>query len=70
MPIVLAPLNQELTIKKVMLDDKTKKHLESMGITINTKLKVLSSTNGNIIIAIKDFRLALDVSVAKKIFVC
>lgn len=70
MPIILAPLNQELTIKKVMLDDKTKKHLESMGITINSKLKVLSSTNGNIIIAIKDFRLALDAGIAKKIFVC
>ena len=69
MPIVLAPLNEELTVIKILLDDKTKKHLESLGITINSKIKVLSASGGNAICMVKDGRLALDKTVATKIFV-
>ena len=32
MPIALAPINQELKVVRVLADDKTKKHLESLGI--------------------------------------
>ena len=35
MPIALAPLNEELTVVKVLLDEKNKKHLESLGILPN-----------------------------------
>ncbi len=69
MPIVLAPLNEELTVIKILLDDKTKKHLESLGITINSKIKVLSTSGGNAICVVKEGRLALDKTVATKIFV-
>ncbi len=69
MPLVIAPLNVELTVLKILLDDKTKKHLESLGITIDSKLTVLDSVNGNVIVLIKDGRLALDRSIATKILV-
>lgn len=69
MPIILAPVDQELIIKKIILDDKTKKHLESLGITINAKLKIVSSSGGSVIVQVKDSRLALDGNLARKIFV-
>ncbi len=69
MPIVLAPKDVELKVIKVLLDEKTKKHLESLGITINSKITVISSNNGNVIIKIKDGRLALNRDVASKILV-
>ena len=69
MPIVLAPLTQELTIVKVLCDEKTKKHLESLGITINQKIEVISSIGGNVIVRVKDGRLAINKDIASKILV-
>lgn len=69
MPITLAPLNQEVTIVKILADEKLKKHLESLGILVNAKITVLSSVNGGVVIIVKDGRLALDAKVASKILV-
>ena len=69
MPIVIAPLNEELRIIKILVDEKTKKHLESLGLTINSKVTVLSSSGGSVILLVKDGRLALDKNIATKIFV-
>ena len=69
MPIVFAPINEELKITKILVDEKTKKHLENLGILINAIITVLSKHDGDLIIKIKDGRLALNKEVALKIFV-
>ncbi len=69
MPLVIAPVNCELKIIKVLADEKVKKHLESLGIVINEKITLLSKTNGSVICVIKDSRLALDKNIATKILV-
>ena len=69
MPIGLAPLNTEMKVVRVLADDKTKKHLESLGILVNSLITVISSVNGGVVVAIKDGRLALDRSIASKILV-
>ena len=69
MPIALAPINVDMKVVRVLLDDKTKKHLESLGILVNSSIKVISSVNGGVVIAIKEGRLALDKSIASKILV-
>ncbi len=69
MPLVIAPLNVELKILKVLADDKEKKHFESLGIAVNQTLTVLSNTNGSVILKIKEGRLALDRNIATKIIV-
>jgi len=69
MPIMLAPLNQEIRVVRILLDEKTKKHLEDLGIIVNARLTVLSSVNGGVVIAIKNGRLALDHEIASKILV-
>lgn len=69
MPIIVAPTNALLRVVKVLTDEKTKKHLESLGITVNSELIVLSSSGGSIILKIKDGRLALDRDLATKILV-
>ena len=69
MPIGLAPLNTEVRVVKILTDEKTKKHLESLGILVNSIVTVISSFNGGVVIAIKEGRLALDRSVASKILV-
>lgn len=69
MPVVIAPLNVELAILRIAVDEKDKKHFESLGIAVNQRIIVLSNTNGNVILKIKEGRLALDRNIATKIFV-
>ena len=69
MPIALAPTNVEVKVVKVLVDEKTKKHLESLGILVGSSLIVVSSVNGGVVVAVKEGRLALDRSVASKILV-
>ncbi len=69
MPIMLAPLNEEVRVVRILADDKTKKHLEDLGILVNSTLTVLSSVNGGVVIAVKNGRLALDHDIASKILV-
>ena len=69
MPIVIAPLDTELTIKKVLVDEKTKKHLESLGLVAGGKISIIFTHSGNVICIVKGVRLALNNDVAKKILV-
>ena len=69
MPIMLAPIDKEVRVVKILVDEKTKKHLESLGILVNSILTVISSVNGGVVVAVKDGRLALDRTIASKILV-
>ncbi len=69
MPIVIAPVNTELRIVRILTDEKTKKHLESLGIVVSGNITVLSSSGGNVVCKIKEGRIALDRDVSTKIFV-
>jgi len=70
MPLVIAPVDTELKIIKVLIqEENVKKHLESLGIAANQTITVLQVTNGNVIVKVKDGRLALDKHVAAKIVV-
>ena len=50
MPIVLAPLNTDLRIVRILATDKLKKHLESLGITIDATIRILSQSGGNVLL--------------------
>ena len=41
MPIMLAPLNEEVRVIKILADEKTKKHLESLGILVNSEFRYI-----------------------------
>lgn len=69
MPIVVAPENIDLRITKILVDEKTKRHLENLGILVNAVIKILSKQDGNVIVKIKDGRLAINKEIALKIFV-
>ena len=69
MPLPIAPAGEELTVKKVLLDDKNKRHFENLGITIGSKITVVSQVGGNVILKVCEGRLALDRTQAMKILV-
>ena len=69
MPLLNAPLNVELKIIKILVDEKTKRHLENLGVLVNALATVIQVSEGNVIVKIKNVRLAINKSTAMKIFV-
>lgn len=69
MPLLLAPIGQEVKIVRIALDDKTKKHLENLGVLVDGKITVLSASGGSTVCRVKEGRLALDRNVASRIYV-
>ena len=69
MPIVLAPINKMLKVVRIAADEKTKKHLENLGITVNGEIMIMSSSGGTVVCKIKDGRVALDSKLSTQIFV-
>ena len=65
----MAPTGRDLRIVRVLTDEKTKKHLESLGITIDATISLISVSGGSVICLIKDGRLARDKEMATKILV-
>ena len=69
MPLIFAPCNVPLRVVRMYLDEKIKRHLENLGISVNSELEVLSVSGGSVIVRVKDGRLALDRDMATRIFV-
>lgn len=69
MPLIFAETGKAYTIARVGGNAETKKHLEDMGFVTGAVVTVISSLNGNLIVNIKDSRVALDRSLAGKITV-
>ena len=57
MPIAFAPSDRELEIKRVSADDKIKKRLQELGITVGGKITLVSSSGGSVIVVVKEGRL-------------
>lgn len=69
MPLILATVGNEMNIKKITGNDETRRFLSSLGFTIGGKIKIVSELGGNLIINVKDSRVALDRSMASRIIV-
>ncbi len=69
MPLMLADKGSELCIKKIIGNDETKRFLNSLGFVAGEKVVVISELGGNMIINVKDARVALDKTMAGRIMV-
>lgn len=69
MPLVVAPVGKDVRVVKILADEKTKKYLENLGITIDSVIRVISASGGSVICVVKDGRLALDKEMATKILI-
>ena len=69
MPLILATKGNEVNIKKINGNDETKRFLNSLGFVVGESVKIISELGGNLIINVKDSRIALDKSMASRIIV-
>lgn len=69
MPLVFAEAGEENTIKKVGGSPEVKKHLENLGFVPGGSVTVISTLGGNVIVNVKDSRIAISEEMARKIMI-
>ena len=69
MPLSFATAGEENIIKKISGKPEVKKHLENLGFVIGASVTVITSLGGNVIVNVKESRVAVSEEMARKIMV-
>ena len=69
MPLILADTGEETVIRRIGGSPEMKKHLEDMGFVAGGTVTVLNTIGGNLIVKIKESRVAISREMAQKIMV-
>ena len=69
MPLTLAAAGEENIIRKVGGTPEVKKHLEDLGFVAGGCVTVISRIGGNIIVNVKEARVAISKEMAQKIMI-
>ena len=67
LPLTMASQGEPVTIKKIGGKQETKKFLETLGFVVGGTITVVSEINGNMIVNVKDSRVAIGKDMANKI---
>ena len=68
-PLSFSPVGSEMTVKALGGKPDVKRHLESLGFSCGSQVMVTSVLNGNVIVKIKESRIAISGEMARKIMV-
>lgn len=69
MPLTMAEQGEKYSIKKIGGNEKTRLFLESLGFVTGGDVSVISRMGGNLIVNVKESRIAIDQTMANKIMV-
>ena len=69
MPVTLADIGQENLIKKIGGKSQVKNHLENLGFNVGSTVTVLNTIGGDVILKVKESRVAVSREMAQKIMV-
>ncbi len=69
MPLVYATPGEESVIKKVGGNPEVKRHLENLGFTPGGSVTLVSILGGNVIVKVKESRIALNEDMARKVMI-
>ena len=69
MPLSFSPAGSMVSTKAIKGKDESKRFLESLGFVVGGSVTVISELNGNLIVNVKDTRVAISRSMANRIMV-
>ena len=69
MPLTLAGVGEVNTIRRIGGNEETRRFLENLGFVAGSEITVLSAIEGNVIVNIKDSRIAINKDMARHIIV-
>ena len=69
MPLTMTKTGETVTIRKITGKDDVRQHLAELGFVVDSDVTVVSEIAGNLILQVKDSRIALDKTMANRIMI-
>ncbi len=69
MPLTMAMPGETVVIRKITGKDEVRQHLAELGFVADSTVTVISALAGNLILQVKESRVALDCSLASRIII-
>ena len=69
MPLTVMKPGTELSVKKVCGKEETRQFLANLGFVPGSHVKIITEINGNVIVSVKESRVAINREMAAKIMV-
>ena len=69
MPLTFADTGEEYVVEKIGGKPEVKKHLENLGFVVGTGVSVIAAMGGNVIVKVKEARVAISQEMAQKIMI-
>ena len=69
MPLTMLNIGETGKIKRIGGNEETRRFLNNIGFVVGTEVSVVSAIGGNVIVNIKDSRVAINEDMAKRIMV-
>ena len=69
MPLSMAKAGDTVTIRKITGKDEVRLHLAELGFVVDSQVTIVNEIAGNLIVQVKESRLALDKTMANRIMI-
>ena len=69
MPLSLAGVGEQNTLKRIGGSPEVKQHLENLGFVVGSTVTIVNTLGGNVIVNVKESRVAISEEMARKIMV-
>ena len=69
MPLTMAKTGETVTIRKISGKDEVRQHLAELGFVVDSSVTVVNEIAGNLILQVKDSRIALDKTMVNRIMI-
>lgn len=69
MPLSMAKTGETVTIRRITGKDEIRQHLAELGFVVDAAVTVVNEISGNLILQVKDSRVALDRGLANRIMI-
>ena len=69
MPLTMTKAGETVTVRKITGMDDVRQHLAELGFVVDSDVTVVSEIGGNLIVQVKESRIALDKTMANRIMV-
>ncbi len=69
MPLTMARTGEPVTIRKITGKDEVRLHLAELGFVVDSEVTVVTEIAGNLIVQVKDSRIALNEAMANRIMI-
>ena len=69
LPLPMAKVGENVVIKQINGKDEVRQHLSELGFVVDSEVRIISEITGNLIVQVKESRVALDKSLAMRIMI-